>query len=75
MTGGTVLHVDWTRCDGHGSCAELLPDLLHADEWGYPVARGERVRNDVVVPDSELEHARRAVAACPLMALSITRCG
>ena len=21
----TRLHVDWTRCDGHGSCAELLP--------------------------------------------------
>ena len=21
------LHVDWTRCDGHGACAELLPEL------------------------------------------------
>ena len=40
---GTRLHVDWTRCDGHGSCAELLPELLTVDEWGFPVSRsGER---------------------------------
>ena len=37
------VHVDWTRCDGHGACAELLPELLESDEWGYPLARtGER---------------------------------
>jgi ferredoxin len=63
------LHVDWTRCDGHGACAELVPELLAADEWGYPVVRtGERdpeVGPDLVV---RVEHA---VRSCPLMALHL----
>ena len=33
----TRLLIDRTRCDGHGSCAELLPELLELDEWGFPV--------------------------------------
>jgi len=66
---GPRLHVDWTRCDGHGSCAELLPELLSADPWGYPVARDGSV--DPVVPRPLVEHARHAVAACPLLALSL----
>ena len=42
------VHVDWTRCDGHGACAELLPELLDTDEWGFPLVRtGER---DPTVP-------------------------
>ena len=34
------VHVDWTRCDGHGACAELLPELLTTDEWGFPLVTG-----------------------------------
>ena len=41
------VHVDWTRCDGHGSCAELLPELLTTDEWGFPLARGDQREPDV----------------------------
>ena len=33
------LHVDWTACDARGTCLELLPELLEADDWGYPRAR------------------------------------
>jgi len=63
----TRLHVDWTRCDGHGSCAELLPDLLGVDDFGFPVARsGER---DPAVPRRAEGAARHAVRNCPLMAL------
>ncbi|GAA2136464.1 hypothetical protein GCM10009844_02670 [Nocardioides koreensis] len=62
------LHVDWTRCDGHGACAELVPELLASDEWGFPVSRtGER---DPEVPAYLAEHAEHAVRSCPLMALS-----
>ncbi|MDO9454752.1 ferredoxin [Nocardioides sp.] len=69
MTGPARLHLDWTRCDGHGSCAELLPELLVADEWGYPVARaGER---DPVVPAGLEARARHAARSCPLMALRL----
>jgi ferredoxin len=61
------LHVDWTRCDGHGACAELVPELLASDEWGFPVSRtGER---DPEVPAYLAEHAEHAVRSCPLMAL------
>ena len=38
------VHVDWTRCDGHGACAELLPELLETDEWGYPLVPHGRAR-------------------------------
>jgi ferredoxin len=61
------LHVDWTRCDGHGACAELLPDLLTVDDFGFPVSRtGER---DPRVPIHDHEAARHAVRNCPLLAL------
>ncbi len=63
------LHVDRTRCDGHGACAELLPELLAEDEWGFPLSpSGER---DPVVPAGLDRLARRAVAACPLQALTL----
>jgi ferredoxin len=63
------LHVDWTRCDGHGSCVELLPDLLDLDDFGFPVPRsGGR---DPVIPLGDQEPARHAVRSCPLMALRL----
>jgi Ferredoxin len=67
--GGTTLHVDWTRCDGRGLCAELLPELLERDDWGYPRARdGSR---DIPVPGGLRRHAADAVAACPVLALRL----
>ena len=59
------LRVDRIRCDGHGLCAGVIPELITLDEWGYPmVAPGS-------VPKHLLPHARRAVAACPLLALRL----
>lgn len=67
----THLHIDWTRCDGHGSCAELLPHVLAVDDFGFPFARsGER---DPVVPLQDLDLARHAVRSCPVMALRLYR--
>jgi ferredoxin len=61
--------VDWTRCDGHGSCVELLPDVLAVDDFGYPVPRtGER---DPAVARHDQAAARHAVRSCPLMALRV----
>ncbi len=31
------LRVNPVACTGHGVCAELLPELVTLDEWGYPV--------------------------------------
>lgn len=68
MSAPQRLHVDWTRCDGHGLCAELLPELLDRDEWGFPLARGP-----LDVEGRLLPHATRAVSACPLLALKLVR--
>jgi ferredoxin len=57
------LRVNPVTCEAHGVCAELLPELITVDPWGYPiVAPGP-------VPGPLLPHARRAVAACPTLAL------
>ena len=65
----TRLHVDWTRCDGHGACAELVPELLASDEWGFPLSRtGER---DPQVPAALRAEAEHAVKVCPLLALRL----
>ena len=58
-----TLVVDPIVCDGHGMCAELLPELIELDDWGYPIL----IRPDV--PASLETLAKRAVAACPVLAL------
>lgn len=65
------LHVDWTACDGRGLCAELLPELLAEDEWGYPLVRSGEA--EPVVPLALHAPARRAVDLCPTLALRIRR--
>lgn len=59
------LRVDWPACRAHGLCAELLPEVISLDEWGYPIVH-EPVKADV------LAMARSAVNACPTLALRLT---
>ena len=59
------LEIDWTRCDGHGLCAHMLPERISLDERGFPVVRDRNV-DDILLP-----HARRAVAVCPALALRL----
>ena len=61
----TTLEIDRIRCDGHGLCAELLPELILLDDWGYPILK------DRAVSATLLPHARRAVDACPVLALRL----
>jgi ferredoxin len=60
---GERLRLNPIACDGHGLCAELFPERITLDEWGYPMV------DDSELPPELVEHARRAVAACPTMAL------
>jgi ferredoxin len=60
-----TLQVDRIRCDGYGMCAELLPELIELDDWGYPIVRPD------AVPDDLLGLARRAVDVCPVLALRL----
>ncbi len=61
------LVVDRIRCDGRGLCAELLPEMIRLDDWGYPIiATGP-------IPEHLLPLAERAVEVCPVLALAIRR--
>ena len=62
-----TLRVNPIACDGSGLCAELFPERISLDEWGYPI-----IDPDPITPDLE-NHAERAVAACPTMALLLAR--
>jgi ferredoxin len=60
--------VDSNRCQGHGRCYDLAPDVFGADDDGYVV---------LLLPEGEVPagleaHARRAVGNCPERALTIT---
>lgn len=50
-------------CEAHGMCAELLPERITLDDWGYPLIDGRPLSADL------LDHARRAAEACPTFAL------
>ena len=60
-----TISIDRTRCSGHALCAELLPELVRLDDWGYPIIEPGPV------PEHLAAHARRAVAACPVLALRL----
>jgi ferredoxin len=61
------LRLNPIQCVAHGLCAELLPERITLDEWGYPVLEGSRV------PPELIAHARRAANACPALALTLQR--
>ena len=59
------LVVDPIACEGRGVCAEMLPERIELDRWGYPVVDGKEI------PPRSTEHAVRAVRACPPQALHL----
>jgi ferredoxin len=61
------LQVNPVACAGHGACAELLPEAIILDEWGYPVI------DPGPLPPGLERPARRAVSACPALALRLIR--
>jgi len=48
-------------------CAELFPERIALDEWGYPVIDVEPISPEL------LSHARRAAQSCPTFALLVER--
>jgi ferredoxin len=63
------IDIDWTACQAHGLCAELLPDHITLDEWGYPLVDG------TPIPARTMKRARRAASDCPVLALKLTAAG
>jgi len=67
VTRAYELRIDRIRCDGRGLCAQLLPELIRLDDWGYPI----------IAPGPVPEHLRplaeRAVEDCPVLAIALRR--
>lgn len=57
------LRVNPIACEAHGMCAELLPERIALDDWGYPLIDGRPLEPELI------DHARRAALACPTFAL------
>ncbi|HEX6569487.1 MAG TPA: ferredoxin [Acidimicrobiales bacterium] len=60
------VHVDQARCQGHGRCYSLAPELFEPDEIGNGVEIG-----DGTVPPGLEDAARKAVLNCPEQAITI----
>jgi ferredoxin len=60
------LRVNPILCTGYGYCAEIVPELVGVDDWGFPIVATDHIKDENV-----LSLARRAVATCPRLALLI----
>lgn len=59
------LVIDPVACDGRGLCAEVLPEVIALDDWGFPIVSREHL-------DPRLEkEAYEAVRLCPRLALRV----
>jgi ferredoxin len=65
VTSGPALRVNPIACAGRGLCAELVPELITLDDWGYPIIDPGHVPPDL------LAAARAAVRLCPRLALRL----
>lgn len=61
------LILDPTHCDGAGLCAELFPEGIVLDDWGYPIVDSGEIPRELEVL------ARHAVSSCPKLALRLVR--
>ncbi|HVA09631.1 MAG TPA: ferredoxin [Acidimicrobiales bacterium] len=57
--------IDPVACAAYGYCAEILPEAISLDEWGYPIV------DDGPFPDELIALAKRAARDCPKRALTI----
>jgi ferredoxin len=61
------VRVNPIACEAHGMCAELLPERITLDPWGYPLL------DEQPVSGAQVDHAIRAARACPTFALLVER--
>lgn len=60
------VQINSDKCQGHGRCYDLAPDLFGDDEQGYGMVLGD----GIVKPDLERD-ARLAELNCPERAIDI----
>jgi ferredoxin len=61
------ISIDPVACDAYGYCAELLPEAISLDEWGYPIVDGAPLPAELVAV------ATRAVRDCPRRAITLSQ--
>ena len=61
------IELDQPRCEGHGLCEEVAPDLVHLDDEGELIIDIAEIE----VGSDEEHHAQEAVRICPVTALSL----
>jgi ferredoxin len=67
---GARLRINPIACEGHALCAELLPELIRLDDWGFPIVE------QPLIPRELAALARTARDACPTLAIVIEHtCG
>jgi ferredoxin len=59
--------IDPIACDAYGYCAEILPEVIEVDEWGYPIIRGGPLDSELIAL------AKRAARDCPKRALTLRK--
>ena len=60
------IRLDSEKCEGHGRCYSLAPELFDSDDEGYAIV----LNGGAVAADHE-KNATLAVANCPEYALEI----
>ena len=60
------VRIDSERCQGHGRCYDLAPDLFGDDDEGFG-----QVLGDGAVPADRERDARLAAANCPERAIDL----
>jgi ferredoxin len=60
------IHADRDKCEGHGLCADMAPEVYELDDDAYVVVRHEQV-------PAELERKAEAGAhVCPVAAIRVS---
>ena len=62
---GLKITIDPVACEAYGYCAELLPEAVSLDEWGYPIV------DDRPLAPELLHLAKRAARDCPKRAITL----
>jgi ferredoxin len=65
MKTNVHISIDPVACDAYAFCAELLPEVITLDEWGYPIVDGRPLPSELVAL------AKRAARDCPKRAIAL----
>lgn len=60
------IKIDWDLCESNGLCEAMAPEVFELDDDDYLQVKAEETTPDTI------DAVKRAVAACPRAAISLT---